>query len=60
MAEALIETFSRTGADTVHVLPNEDLVGHTRRGLTCVCGPRVQLLEQIGWLVTHHALDGRE
>ncbi|MEU7170329.1 hypothetical protein ABZ949_02410 [Micromonospora tulbaghiae] len=51
-------------ADTVHVLPVGDLVAHEQEGDDCPCGPRVEPVPadngSIGWLVTHHSLDGRE
>lgn len=47
---------------TVHVLPVDDLVEHQDAD-TCVCGPTTEPVPAedgyIGWLVVHHALDGR-
>jgi hypothetical protein len=47
---------------TVHVEPVNDLVEHTHQD--CVCLPRVEAVFREdgsnGWLITHHALDGRE
>ena len=45
----------------VAVWPIEDLVDHEPYG--CVCGPTPQPVRRddgsTGWVVTHHALDGR-
>lgn len=48
---------------TEHVVPLDDLVEHIPEG--CVCGPTVEPVPHprdgsMGWLVTHHSLDGRE
>jgi len=55
-----------TGAidgELIHVTPNGDLVVH-ELDEDCVCGPRVDPVERadgsIGWIHTHHSLDGRE
>jgi hypothetical protein len=40
-----------------HVKPHNDLVPHVDDA-DCVCGPEVESVKG-GWLVTHHALDGR-
>lgn len=49
---------------TVHVLPVGDLIEHGDVGDDCPCGPTIEPVEApdgfIGWLVTHHSLDGRE
>lgn len=49
---------------TVHVYPNADLVEHDTETDDCVCGPTIEPVERedgsIGWLATHHSLDGRE
>lgn len=49
---------------TVHVLPANDLIEHAAVGDDCVCGPTIEPVEaedgSIGWVVTHHSLDGRE
>lgn len=51
---------------TVHVTPRGDLIEHGATGETedCPCGPRVVPVMHpdgsMGWLVVHHALDGRE
>lgn len=49
---------------TVHVYPNNDLIDHDTDGGDCVCGPTVEPVPRddgsMGWLVTHHSLDGRE
>lgn len=49
--------------DGVHVIPLRDLIEHEPE--ECVCGPRVEAVfneeeECVGWLYTHHSLDGRE
>lgn len=47
---------------TWHVLPIDDLIGHTDSE-DCICGPEIEPLEHDGtvdWLVTHYSLDGRE
>lgn len=50
-------------ADTVHVWPPGDLVGHEIEGDDCVCGPRSEPVHRadgsVGWVVVHHALDAR-
>lgn len=52
----------REASGDVHVLPLEDLIGH--EAADCVCGPDVEPIPRedgsMGWLVTHHSLDGRE
>lgn len=50
---------------TIHVLPVDDLVEHDSSGqVDCVCGPTTEPVKAddgyVGWLVSHHALDGRE
>lgn len=49
---------------TVHVVPVADLIEHIDIGDDCPCGPTVEPVEgddgYIGWLITHHSLDGRE
>lgn len=48
--------------DSVHVLPVNDLIEHEPED--CVCGPTVEAVQRddgsVGWLLTHHSLDGRE
>lgn len=51
--------------DIIHVYPVNDLVEHdTSEGGDCPCGPRTEPVKRedgsMGWLVTHHSLDGRE
>ena len=45
-----------------HVEPVNDLIAHEDND--CVCGPTVEPVPRddgsIGWLYTHHSLDGRE
>jgi hypothetical protein len=47
----------------LHVLPVDDLVDHEDTD-TCPCGPTTIAVERddgsIGWVISHHALDGRE
>lgn len=49
----------------LHVVPAEgtDLVQHTLTD-DCVCGPLMEPVERddgsVGWICTHHSLDGRE
>lgn len=49
---------------TVHVVPVADLIEHTLLDEDCPCGPTTEPVEaedgHIGWLITHHSLDGRE
>jgi len=49
---------------TVHVLPVGDLIEHDSDGDDCPCGPTTEPVPDgdgaIGWLITHHSLDGRE
>jgi hypothetical protein len=51
-------------AQTVHVLPNNDLIEHDEVDDHCVCGPDVEPVladdGSCGWVITHHSLDGRE
>jgi hypothetical protein len=51
-------------SDAVHVFPLGDLVDHDTDTDGCVCGPTTTPVERddgsIGWVLTHHALDGRE
>jgi hypothetical protein len=45
-----------------HIAPIADLITHNVND--CPCGPTTAPVERpdgsIGWLVTHHSLDGRE
>ena len=49
---------------TVHVYPISDLINHTTDSKDCICGPAIEPVPRedgsIGWLITHHSLDGRE
>lgn len=49
-------------AEGVHVLPLGDGIDHPDED--CICGPAVEPVKQehggIGWIITHHSLDGRE
>lgn len=48
---------------TVHVVPKGDLMEHDDTE-ECPCGPRVEPVKcddgSVGYVVTHHSLDGRE
>ena len=49
--------------NTVHVLPVGDAVMHDPAD-DCACGPASEPIKRadgsVGWVVTHHSLDGRE
>lgn len=49
---------------TVHVEPVGDLIEHDTNGGECPCGPTTESVKapdgSVGWLVSHHSLDGRE
>ena len=48
---------------TVHIVPVDDLIEHETEGESCVCGPTVEWIQGKdgnGWVITHHALDGRQ
>ena len=49
---------------TVHTIPLDDLIEHMTDGSECPCGPTTEAVERddgsMGWMVTHHSLDGRE
>ena len=53
-----------TDRDTVHVSPIGDLIEHDTEGDGCLCGPSLEAVPRedgtYGWVMTHHALDGRE
>lgn len=48
---------------TAHVVPRGDLVDHPATD-GCACGPAAQAVKRsdgsVGWVMIHHALDGRE
>lgn len=48
----------------VHVYPINDVVIHDLVGTDCICGPETEPVPRddgsMGWLITHHSLDGRE
>ncbi|MBM4469888.1 hypothetical protein GS982_20030 [Rhodococcus hoagii] len=50
-------------SNEVHVTPVNDLVAHEASG-DCLCGPTTEPIPRpdgsMGWLVSHHSLDGRE
>jgi hypothetical protein len=54
------------GDDPYHVWPVHDIIEHDHEDPdgNCVCGPTIEPVEghngYIGWLITHHSLDGRE
>lgn len=53
-----------TDSDALHVLPVDDLVGHTKDA-ECVCGPEETwaqngLTGELRSIFVHHSLDGRE
>lgn len=47
----------------VHVVPVNDLIEH-ETSEDCPCGPTAEAVKRddgsVGWVITHHALDGRE
>ena len=49
---------------TVHAYPLHDLTDHNTDTDECACGPTTEPVpaedRSIGWLITHHSLDGRE
>lgn len=51
-------------ADDVHTYPVNDLVEHATDGGDCPCGPETVPVERedgsVGYVISHHALDGRE
>lgn len=51
-------------AQTVHVLPVNDVIEHEDEGVDCICGPTVEPVFDAdgacGWLISHNSLDGRE
>lgn len=58
-----MDAWDALNATTLHVLPTDDLIGHTTEGNDCLCGPDTELIETDDgdrWLITHHSLDGRE
>jgi hypothetical protein len=48
----------------IHVVPVNDLIEHATDGSDCPCGPEQVPVPRddgsMGWLVSHHSLDGRE
>ena len=55
-------TLEKVGAE-VHVMPLADIIRHDDSD-DCVCGPLTEAVPRedgaMGWLITHHSLDGRE
>lgn len=51
-------------SDPIHVYPLNDLVEHDTASDDCVCVPDQIPVERddgsVGWIVSHHSLDGRE
>lgn len=49
---------------TNHVYPVNDTVEHSFKDSDCICGPETEPVKRedgsVGWLITHHSLDGRE
>lgn len=47
-----------------HVYPTQDLIEHSTNGEDCLCGPETIPVERedgsIAYVISHHALDGRE
>lgn len=65
MLTARWEACTWDAGDHVHVIPLGDLIVHDEGpGGDCPCGPSTEPCERddgsIGWLYTHHSLDGRE
>lgn len=46
------------------VTPINDLIDHEEFSEDCVCGPTIEPVKRddgsVGWVLTHHSLDGRE
>lgn len=55
-------TLEKVGAE-VHVMPLADIIQHDDSD-DCACGPLTEAAPRedgsMGWLITHHSLDGRE
>ena len=51
-------------SNNVHVYPIGDLIEHDTDSEDCICGPQVEAVPRkdgtLGWVYTHHSLDGRE
>jgi hypothetical protein len=51
-------------SNRVHAYPVNDLIEHDTESDNCVCGPTQRPVKRddgsVGWVVTHHSLDGRE
>lgn len=51
-------------AESLHVVPVDDLMAHDSTTEGCVCGPELEPVERddgsFAWLYVHHSLDGRE
>lgn len=47
----------------VHVKPDDDAIAHESSN-DCCCGPEIEPVPRedgsMGWLISHHSLDGRE
>ena len=50
-------------SEAIHTIPVNDLIEHDCEG-DCICGPEVIPVPRddgsMGWLISHHSLDGRE
>jgi hypothetical protein len=45
----------------VAIYPLNDKIPHDLREQDCICGPALDPIEEgVGWILTHHSLDGRE
>ncbi len=48
----------------IHVSPVNDIIEHDLGSDECVCGPTSKPVKRddgsMGWVIVHHALDGRE
>jgi hypothetical protein len=55
---------ARVSDGVVHIYPVKDLIEHVTDGGDCPCGPTTEPVERadgnIGYVIVHHALDGRE
>lgn len=51
-------------ANLVAVVPINDLIEHDYYSEDCPCGPTSEPVKRddgsVGWVLTHHSLDGRE
>lgn len=58
----IIDTDTEDPVAPAHVMPTNDLVEHTLDE-GCACGPDTKPIDRedgsVGWVIEHHALDGR-